>query len=241
MPGKPQSNGSIERFNGTLKGLIRKALTYEQSDDWVKMLPKLVENYNNSKHSTTRKTPNEIEKLHAVTKKTAKIRKELDTVSSNIKKRVTNKNEVDGAKFYAGDRVRIKLLPNEKDRGGQTFTSDIFNIEKAIIPKVAYSAPYYFIKGKNKKRYYNNDLLKVVAVENKVNQPKKYEISKIVKPLYHKGKPHLEVFWKGYKQSDNTYEPLKNIIRDAPRLYKAYVKKNNLVWYDHLKKFTMQT
>lgn len=60
LPYKPQSNGNIEKFNGTLKKLINISLKTSNSRDWVSILPKLVDNYNNVVNSTTKKTPNEI-------------------------------------------------------------------------------------------------------------------------------------------------------------------------------------
>ena len=60
LPHKPQSNGNIERFNGILKRMIKMALKMNNSYDWVKILPTLIENYNSSLNYTTKKIPNEI-------------------------------------------------------------------------------------------------------------------------------------------------------------------------------------
>lgn len=49
----PQSQGLVERFNQTLKGLIHKYMTNAHTQVWAAVLPKLLENYNNSIHSTT--------------------------------------------------------------------------------------------------------------------------------------------------------------------------------------------
>ena len=59
-PGLPQSNGNIERFNGILKNLITKDLLYNNTYNWYKSLPRLIENYNNTYQSTIRDTPNNI-------------------------------------------------------------------------------------------------------------------------------------------------------------------------------------
>ena len=48
--GNPQSNGAIERLNQTLKWLIQKNIQLDLSFDWVKHLPKLVKNINNTIH-----------------------------------------------------------------------------------------------------------------------------------------------------------------------------------------------
>lgn len=52
-PYYPQSNGAIERFNGTLKRLIFRTFTLYGTKIWHDKLEALLEHYNQSKHSTT--------------------------------------------------------------------------------------------------------------------------------------------------------------------------------------------
>nr|XP_055072597.1 uncharacterized protein LOC129452638 [Misgurnus anguillicaudatus] len=52
----PQGNGSCERFNQTLLGLLG-TLVQRQQSDWVSALPNLLQAYNNSVHSTTGYAP----------------------------------------------------------------------------------------------------------------------------------------------------------------------------------------
>ena len=59
---KPQSNGMIERVNGVIKELIQKALEINEKFDWERNLNKLIDNINNSQHSITGYTPNDIQK-----------------------------------------------------------------------------------------------------------------------------------------------------------------------------------
>ena len=60
-PGKPQSNGMIERANASIKEVIQKSLEINEKYDWVMNLQNLVDNINNSKHRITGFTPNKIQ------------------------------------------------------------------------------------------------------------------------------------------------------------------------------------
>jgi len=47
----------VERFNKTLKGKMYREFTARGSHEWVSILPKLVDEYNNSKHRIISMTP----------------------------------------------------------------------------------------------------------------------------------------------------------------------------------------
>jgi hypothetical protein len=49
----------VERLNGTLKQSLFKIFTIQNSDRWLNILDKVVENYNNTLHGGIKKTPNE--------------------------------------------------------------------------------------------------------------------------------------------------------------------------------------
>ena len=91
---KPQSNGMIERANATIKELIQKSLEMNEKFDWVKKLNKLIDNINNSQHSITRYTPNDIQKAYKNNDKIvldSAYDKELKKKKSNISREVFEK------------------------------------------------------------------------------------------------------------------------------------------------------
>jgi len=97
---KPQSNGMVERVNGVIKELIQKALEINEKFDWVKNLNKLIDNINNSQHSITGFTPNDIQKAFKNNDKIvldSAYSKELKKKKSNISREV----------FEKGDLVRL--------------------------------------------------------------------------------------------------------------------------------------
>jgi len=50
----------IERFHQTLKKKLHIHMTTSGKNDWLSILPAIVENYNNTVHTTTKRTPEEV-------------------------------------------------------------------------------------------------------------------------------------------------------------------------------------
>ena len=71
------------------------------------------------------------------------------------------------------------------------------------------------------------DLQKIDDVKNESNQEKFFKISKLVKPVIRKNKPHYEVAWVGYR-GNNTIELRDNLIKDVPKMVKLYEKRNGV-------------
>ena len=226
LPGKPQSNGNVERFNRTLKRSLEMAMKIKKTKDWPKLLPEIINNYNNTVHDTTGKTPNDLDDESN--------KSELKEVENKIKKKVTDKNDNQGQKFKVGDQVRRKLDDDEK-KHGENWSKELFTIYKVLKPKNNISSYVYQIENKSTiftKKYYNNDLLLIPAVENELNEPERYQISKLIKPLYHNKEPSYVVRWKGYTSKDDTIEPRKQLIEDVPKMIKLFEKDHSVVFND---------
>lgn len=218
IPNKPQSNGGIERFNGTLGKLI-DILIRRGERNWKKYLQNLVDNYNSSAHSITKEIPNDLQKGD----------KELNKVAKeNIKKSVLSRNEKNDIKFEVGDKVRLKIIKDTlKSANRQTFTDKVYEIRSVVIPKSELEAPYYYVKGE-KEKLYNNDLLLITEVQNGLDKEEFYEISKIIKPVINNNDLFYEVKWKGYDGS--TIEPRAELIKDVPKLIKKFEKNYDVKW-----------
>jgi len=57
LPYKPSSNGQVEQFNRTIKAMIQQYMAASNSRRYLNVLPKIVENYNNTYHTTIKSTP----------------------------------------------------------------------------------------------------------------------------------------------------------------------------------------
>ena len=182
LAGKPQSNGQIERFNRTLKRALIIGMQIQGNNNWVKILPQFVQNYNNSVHSVTGKTPNEVDEEDNESV--------LEDISKKISKSVVSRNENDKPRFKIGDQVRVKL-PEEDRKHGENWSRKTYRVFQVLQPKNKVSSVTYFIQDgeeKLKHKYYNNDLLFVPGIQNKLEDPEYEIVTKIIKPLIHQKK-----------------------------------------------------
>ena len=227
LPSKPQSNGQIERFNGVIKKMIRISLMHTGGFDWVSILQQLIDNYNNITHTTTKKAPNNV------------IPENYEEVEDNISKKVLKNRDTDEVKFKIGDNVRMKQ--EKKTKEDYNFSKDLYEIIQISTPKNNITAVSYKIKNqstgeKYKDKFYNNDLLFIPSVENKINTPKKDIISSIVRPSITKGVQGFIVRWKAPADELYTFEPRDNLLEDVPKMINAFEKKHQVIWLD--KRFT---
>jgi len=138
---KPQRNGMIERANATIKELIQKSLEINEKIDWLKNLNELIDNINNSQHSITGFTLNDIQKAYKNNDKIvldSAYDKELKKKKSNISREV----------FEVGDLVRLHR-PSDKTR--QSWSDEVYEIIRVYKPKKTYTVVYMSIKWKDSK------------------------------------------------------------------------------------------
>ena len=226
QPGKPWSNGQVEKMNQTLKRIIKK-YRFVDNKDWVKLLPDILENINNVPNDTTGLSPNDI-----IADKSL-----WEQVNDNITGKVKKFTNTDVPKFEVGDIVRVQM-PSGSDTN---WSREVFKIEEIFRPRTVSSfAPSYFIsdmRGKLVsekgviKRFYNEDLLKIPDIEEEDDHDNKFTISRIVRPTVRNNVPSYEIRWKNYTAKDNTIEPRDNLLEDIPKKLRAYERSNKIEWY----------
>lgn len=214
---KPQSNGGVEKINHTMKQMIVKRLYDNDKYNWVEDLDNLVYSYNKSYHTVIKKTPEEAENDN------------FDETKQNIKKRMGNDKRENTAKFEKGDMVRIK---EEGNRDGTKWSKEIFQVVRVIIPKTPNKLIHYKVVDKTGEnltnKYYNEDLQKINGVENEKQQPRVYNINRLIRPLVQNNQAYYEVKWKGYQETSN--EPRNELLQDIPKIVRLYEKKNKVIW-----------
>lgn len=132
-PHSPQSNGLVERVNGTLKSMMFKYMHDSGSRAWVDVLQRFVKNYNESVHSTIKSAPvatlNKIE-TKGGTQEVERINSLLHAEKEDL---MNERNLRQFPELNIGDKVRIILpLPDRKHGYNVQWTIDIYTIEKVI-------------------------------------------------------------------------------------------------------------
>jgi len=114
------SLGIVERFNKTIRSLINQYKAIKKTGEWVSVVPDLVANYNESVHSSLKRSPEESVKIgkgamEYMIRKTT----EADNVSYN-------KEEI-----KVGDSVRLKLKRTLFEKGTkERWTKTIHTVNK---------------------------------------------------------------------------------------------------------------
>lgn len=210
------TNGIVERFNGTLKSLIKKDLYARNSDDWVTPLPTYIKNYDNTVHGSLKFTPTMADNN--------------DSAKANLLKKVQKRytNTVNPTDIKVGDEVRLKKQKGKLDKHSDiNWSKAVHTVEKIIKPRTAsYIGTKYKINGK-KNSFSRNDLLPVPGIQFAPSEiiqkhPGEYVVEKILEM-----KPTKVTDAKGEVITRNQY-----LVK-----YTRYDKKKDQRWhfYDDIK------
>lgn len=140
QPGDIRAKGVVERFNRTLRGYIGKYQTSHQSMDWVDVLPEVINNYNNTVHSTLRSTPKEAVTTGGIT----------DYISRQTAKAERMSPET---VFQVGDKVRMLIRKKIFEKHRHTYTKTLHKITSVELP--------LFYVSDRKEGYKSHELQKV--------------------------------------------------------------------------------
>ena len=219
--GKPQTNGLIERFNGTLKRFIKSDLLSTGENDWDVSLPLYLKAYNSTPQTTTGKAPDKLVE---------------EWKQSNMKRapeiKQASKQDLATQQFKIGDQVRIKLVQNPNQKRAENWSKDLYQVAEVFKPRQPWSAFQYQVKdsqgGLLKTKYGNEDLQQINAVENKSKLAERFELSSISRPSVRDGKQGYIVRYKGYSKPE--WNSLENLELDVPKMLRLFDKRHNVVW-----------
>ena len=210
-------------------------MTANKRYDWPNYLQKLIDNYNNSVHFTTKETPNKLHEKHN--------KQDLEIVEKRIRKKVSIREEADKPKFNENDMVRMKIDPDDRDKYGQTFSRKLYQVDKVYKPRSTTSSVSYILFDPKtnellNKKYYNNDLQLVKSIENPIIEDANvYEVSRLVEPVLLDGEKAYKVAWKGYrKKPDQKIQLRSQLLQDIPKMVKQY-ENNNAIDWDEVDKY----
>ena len=180
----------VERFNRTLKEIMWKRFTAENTRNWIDMLDKLMRGYNNKIHSTIGMSP----------VKASKKENEMKVLRNTIDK--TRPRPARKARLKKGDKVRISRVKSTFEKGYLANWSE----ELYIVDKVQKTIPVTYklkdllgeeIEGS----FYEEELQK--------SQQEVYRVEKVIRKKKIDGVEHALVKWSGYSEKFNEWIPMK--------------------------------
>lgn len=182
----------VERFNRTLKEIMWKRFTAENTRRWIDMLDKLLREYNTRRHSTIGMTP-----MKASLKENEM--KVLQNIINKTKGASRNK-----PKFKVGDRVRMSRTKALFEKGYLPNWSE----ETYIVGEVQKTNPItYKIKDSLGEiiegSFYNEELQKT--------KQEIYRIEKVIRKKKIDGVEHALVKWSGYSKKYNQWIPVTEL------------------------------
>ena len=155
----PQANGLIENFNGKLRKMMRDGYLRNQNRNWTNYLQSYCDNRNDSKHSSTKSTPNELwtpgrQPIPIMTPaERERVRTNDDLPANGVERRkkayvnlqikATKMLERhNAAQFAVGDQVRVLLSSIDSQIRAQikaghlnqvvVYSPDIYTVDKVI-------------------------------------------------------------------------------------------------------------
>jgi len=182
----------VERFNRTLKEMMWKRFTAENTRKWIDMSDKLLHEYNNRLHSTIGMTP---------------VKASLKENEMKVLQNIINKTKVASrtkAKFKVGDKVRMSRTKALFEKGYlPNWSEEIYIIEK--------------VQKTNPVTYKIKDLLGEViegsfySEELQKTSQELYRVEKIIRKKKIDGVEHAFVKWSGYSDKYNQWIPLSDL------------------------------
>lgn len=128
-----------ERFNRTIKGMINKYMTQNNTVRWIDALPEFIENYNNTVHSTIKMKPKDV----SIAEQSNNI---LNAIEHNTALKKSHNINV-------GDKVRLPLSKTKFEKEGKNFTDEVYIVSEVLLTNLK-------VDGKTKK-YRIAEVLKV--------------------------------------------------------------------------------
>lgn len=191
----------VERFIETFMRMMYMYFDANRHTEYIKILPHLVEKYNNTKHRSIGCTPLEA-------RNPDNYQKVYDHLyPSPRNKNYKNELQTRKAAFNIGDKVRLSITKNTFDKGYfRRWTEELF-----IVDKIKLTDPLtYTVKSLNgekiKGSFYKEQLQK--------SKQEVFRIEKIIgKPRIRNGIREVKVKWSGYNDEYNEWIPATEVIK----------------------------
>ena len=188
-----EKSSVVERWNRTMKNRMWKMFTVNNNTVYFDKIDKLVNDYNNARHSSIKMTPVEASKKKNERKVWSNLYGDLIYLKPGK------------SKFSIGDKVRISKYKRQVFDKGYTpnWTEEIFVIDKALPTKPVTYSIVDLMEEPIKGSFYKQELQKA--------KQQTFRIEKVIR-RYNKKKMAL-VKWSGYPDKFNSWVSSKDFGR----------------------------
>ncbi len=169
-PYHPQSNGIIERFNGTLKRMIHAYMLANDTKTYLPKLKEIVHTYNNLLHSGINQIPAQVHKKPALW---AKVSTQLKLQAMRSKRRG---RQIKRPPLDIGDHVRSALIAKSLEKPMTFWSKEIYRVMSIQNPKHEWEATQYILHDGRK---FTRDRLQKVNELNLVHMNERIRKQKI--------------------------------------------------------------
>ena len=187
-----EKSSIVERWNKTMKNKMWKMFSANNNTVYWNKLDKLVDDYNNTVHSSIKMSPTETSKKENEKKVFANLYE--DEIYLKLKK----------LKFSLGDKVRISKYKRRVFDKGYTpnWTEELFVVDKVNLTKPVTYHVVDLLGEKVEGSFYEKELQKA--------KQQTFRIEKVVKRDYKKKKALVK--WKGYSDKYNSWVSFKDLV-----------------------------
>ncbi|WAR03935.1 YMD3-like protein [Mya arenaria] len=185
-----ENSSVVERWNRTMKEKMWKYFSANSTNKYIDILNDLVDQYNDTKHSSIEMTPVEASMKKNENRPLARLTERKSCVSDSKAPMPTSSKP----KFAVGDRVRITKKKKTFEKGyTPRWTEEVFTVSE-----IQYTNPITY-----KIKDYNKEEIQGTFYEQEL-QKTDQEIFRIERVIQNKGKMAL-VKWLGYPESFNSW------------------------------------
>ena len=185
-----EKSSVCERWNRTIKSKMWKQFTVQGNTMYLDMLPKLVKQYNNTKHSSIKMTPAEASKKKNEGLVYFNLYGDMETLKQK-------------PKFKIGDMVRISKYKRKVFDKGYTpnWSEEVFTVVK-----IQYTNPITY-----KLKDLRGEDIQGSFYEPELQEAKQdvFRIDKVIRRDYKKKQALVK--WKGYSDDFNSWIPIKDL------------------------------
>ena len=194
-----EKSSVVERWNRTIKRIMWKYFTANNTKEYINALSEIIDKYNNRYHSSIKCSPTVARQPSSYERVRQSLYGDYNSNDASVEQQQRHR-----IRFKVGDRVRIVRKKKTFEKGfTPNWTEELFTIDSV---KPTQPVTYTLVDTKRESirgTFYEEELQKT--------KQEIYCIEKVVKKRKRNGVEEVYVKWKGYSNEFNSWIPLTDL------------------------------